>query len=60
MARTKLSELDARLNKKRLQLQKDRSSPYVKITTLTGRVLLQANVDDLFDADGNRFEDDLP
>jgi len=33
---------------------------YLVLRHANGEELMSANVDDIFDADGNRFEDDLP
>ncbi len=33
---------------------------YLVLKHANGEELMSANVDDIFDADGNRFEDDLP
>lgn len=59
MQRTKLSELDESLRRRGLHLKKSQTTPYIRICTRS-RVLFQLNRDDLFDRDGNRFEDDLP
>lgn len=60
--RRKLSELKDALEKQGVGLKRG-DSHYVHFTKLKfggERTLFQVSVDDLFDGDGNRFEDDLP
>lgn len=62
--RRKLSDLDARLQRRHwLTLTcapGARDARMLTLTTLTNRPLLQVSTDNLFDCDGNFFEDDLP
>lgn len=58
MARTKLSTLSRRMPGIRIQRHDDHN--HLAFIASNGRTLFTVSPDDLFDADGNRFEDDLP
>lgn len=59
--RTKLSTLVADLEQFGIELVRDRGSYLAALDRDHHRTcLFTVNVDDLFDGDGNRFEDDLP
>ena len=60
--RQKLSELKEQLEKQGVALKRGDSHyvHFAKVKMGGQRTLFQVSVDDLFDADGNRFEDDLP
>ena len=58
MQRQSLKALSNKL--KGFSLAHSPSDQYILFKDGRGRVLFQVSHDDLFDADGNRFEDDLP
>lgn len=63
MERKKLSSLKNTLRSKGVRLQREKAAAYLgfSVEGAFGRKLLfTVKIDDLFDGDGNRFEDDLP
>lgn len=63
MARTKLSTLARRMPTIRIGRETGepgRGYNMLRFIASNGRLLFTVSPDDLFDADGNRFEDDLP
>lgn len=66
MAREKLTTLRSRLSPRAIRVEKrtmneGASNVYDMLAFVApnGRTLMTVNVDDLFDGDGNRFEDNL-
>jgi hypothetical protein len=61
MTRAKLSQLKANLSDLNdLNLSVMPTGNYLVFRNEAGDIMFTVNEDDLFDADGNRFENDLP